>query len=926
MAAKVAAPSKRCSGKRQMEDNTELLPATRPRLSDHSVPGKAEAWQEPKRSLSVQVWEEMSRLIPWLQQSLPQGLAGNVTGYGGCTSLAALEPGKIQSLDESVSASFREAWSCGNCQASLQKHNQYEAAGCLWWLQLYPDERGVTPFDNLDWESLCEFAEGFGPLKVENGFVPFNIIVPAYRFKADSGLHDWSSDFPTGLSVCQGALLPCWALLLAISRAFLAQDWSHLDKLMACSRSIPIRLQIVPDGLALAKMAINFSTEHMKASLMEDTFTSWLSKFPDSGKAKDMVAWLKSNKVFYYDGKTIQDPLLKAAKLGLQYLFDEKVAKQLCLLQRVHGRKLLTKEYTKLYRFLGTLQSLMKKLEKDPSSDVLAWALQYTHIALQREWLEPSSVTADNLGDGGKSKSVTWGMSVFLKHAVVAQIADLIPGICKDDNVRSELETVTETFLDLDSFEKLLPKIVSEDSERADSEMVDDEKKEQTGTEAAPDETSGDSPFEEYVGKLTASSRCLATFLFELLSGEMEQEFHDHWLSSDNMAKALKEVLLVGSEEEETSWTQGISKFMNEMELLHTVALESKASSSFAAPPPKLRELVRALSDPGDVEKAAEKRQKREKERQTLWSSCLTHRAKFLRVLTSKGRSSSQILDMVCGCSLYKAHQASPKARVLLIFAADLAGESKGKPWVGTWAKPTTVPTEVDARLDCMKKLSGKDHFCSMVFDGRSKSWRGYLESKMGGSEIFLVFSGRPNEGTVGSRQIPFSSNTREVAFLECSFPKTRMYLQEHQLENIMESSSHYSHWSGLNFPGSLPKIKPEVKESILGNMDAPEAWPMERGLPLFWQESKPKSFWSSLYSSLGVTLIVDFEIGSGQAALAAMEDGLSYVGLCKDQSHNAWVSNYLDKQALRLITTTGHSMFSETLATALQEIFSTET
>ena len=29
----------------------------------------------------------------------------------------------------------------------------------------------------------------------------------------------------------------------------------------------------------------------------------------------------------------------------------------------------------------------------------------------------------------------------------------------------------------------------------------------------------------------------------------MEQEFHDHWLSSDNMAKTLKEVLLVDPEE-----------------------------------------------------------------------------------------------------------------------------------------------------------------------------------------------------------------------------------------------------------------------------------------------------------------------------------------------------------------------------------------
>ena len=191
----------------------------------------------------------------------------------------------------------------------------------------------------------------------------------------------------------------------------------------------------------------------------------------------------------------------------------------------------------------------------------------------------------------------------------------------------------------------------------------------------------------------------------------------------------------------ESGWTKGVSKFMNEMELVHAVALESKATASRSAPPPKLRELVRALSDPADAEKAAEKRKQREKERQTLWSSCLSHRSKFLRILPSKGKSASQILEALCSTAIYKAHQASPKARVLLIFSADLAGENKQKPWQGTWQKPTNVPTEVDARLDMMKKLSGKDHFCSIVFDGRSKSWRSYLETRMGGSESHSLSS-----------------------------------------------------------------------------------------------------------------------------------------------------------------------------------------
>ena len=97
----------------------------RPRISALSSNEKAAAWQEPESSVCVDAWAEMAAMIPWLVK----GLSGNVAGYEKTTSLAALEPGRIQRLDDSVSGSFREAWNCQNCQAALQKYN-HEAAGC----------------------------------------------------------------------------------------------------------------------------------------------------------------------------------------------------------------------------------------------------------------------------------------------------------------------------------------------------------------------------------------------------------------------------------------------------------------------------------------------------------------------------------------------------------------------------------------------------------------------------------------------------------------------------------------------------------------------------------------------------------------------------------------------------------------------------
>ena len=50
------------------------------------------------------------------------------------------------------------------------------------------------------------------------------------------------------------------------------------------------------------------------------------------------------------------------ARLGLQYLLDEGVSETLSRNQKNHGRKLLTKEYTKLYRFMMCMQSIARKV------------------------------------------------------------------------------------------------------------------------------------------------------------------------------------------------------------------------------------------------------------------------------------------------------------------------------------------------------------------------------------------------------------------------------------------------------------------------------------------------------------------------------------------------------------------------------------
>ena len=72
----------------------------------------------------------------------------------------------------------------------------------------------------------------------------------------------------------------------------------------------------------------------------------------------------------------------------------------------------------------------------------------------------------------------------------------------------------------------------------------------------------------------------------------------------------------------------------------------------------------------------------------------------------------------------------------------------------------------------------------------------------------------------------------------------------------------------------------------------------------------------------MGAKLTVDLEPLSGQAANAAMEAGLSYIGVCKSPEHQRVISNVVDSNSLKLITQQGHLLCNATLAESMQQLF----
>ncbi|CAE7211135.1 Cdkl4, partial [Symbiodinium sp. CCMP2456] len=818
--------------------------------------------------------------------------------------------------------SFREKWNPSNVGTSLKMHYKYEAAGCLWWTELFPQEQSllVETSDNLDWASVLKFAEGLAMDKAaKDGMLMFDTTIACFLYPDDVAGQGLSDGFPACLPVLRAALLPAWGVLVALGQAILKQDWEHVRRLVEVTRSVRLRLHVVKDRVEAAKESIHYCEEFRKNALLQDTFVSWVGKFQTiwtsyKGTQKNALAWLRDQNVKYLNND-VNDAVLKAAKLAISY-FDGPVVATLQSIQRLWGREAFNQNYTKLLRLMHCMQSTLKKVGQAASSEALLWVLQYTRMALRNGWLKLASLKADNLAESRSSKVLSWGQVSVLKWSLLCHLKGTLPGLTEDDSVSQDLVKVVDTCLVIPHFEALLPQKDVPDLDKQQELAVQAADDDADMPEAASQLNEGAELLQGFLNGLSSAGRAAGNLLFDLLQGDLENEFQAVWLGSENYEKTLKAILANEEQEEENSWTQAVSNLMSELELLH--AQKTQADPTLGAPAPKLRELVRLNSDENGADQIA----KCKKERETLWTSCVQHRSRTVRFLVGQKKNSMQLLEAIQATPTWKAFKPSNTDFILVIWSADLVGEAPKTPWQNLFQKPSVVSTEDTERLALLKSMTAKDKTICVAFDGRSKSWRKYLDEEVGG--LWLVYNGRPNEGCVPSRQVFMSSCTREVAFVNMAFAKTAMRIQAHADDDLMEASTFYSHYSGLRFPRSLPKVRADVKQMILGTSESPspEGWPSEKGLPLFWQEAKSSRFWKTFFANMGAKLIVDLEAGSGAAAVAAMEAGLSYIGICKSPEHQRVISNVVDSQSLKLITQQGHLLYNATLSESIHQLF----
>ena len=125
--------------------------------------------------------------------------------------------------------------------------------------------------------------------------------------------------------------------------------------------------------------------------------------------------------------------------------------------------------------------------------------------------------------------------------------------------------------------------------------------------------------------------------------------------------------------------------------------------------------------------------------------------------------------------------------------------------------------------------------------------------------------------------------------------------------------------------PHELPLMSLTEKAQVLGSAAPPEDWTDRFGdnaVPLFWQESKPISFFNAILDEYKVTAVFDVTAGSGAFMEASLTRGVVYHGLCLNKEHQHWLQAIADRAACGLITLEGSTLFNEALAGDVKKFF----
>ena len=827
--------------------------------------------------------------------------------------------------------SFKHPWDPVVATTSLTQTGMYEASANIVWINPFPVNETAQQIagDPPQWKSILEAVDKFMTLDAtENrslaptqGIGVARLLFPiTVAARCDQAADGGTIRVLGHFDMVFGQLY-VFAYYIGLFKAMQAGDLPLVGSLWQMGRTVTLHVRTGLSESQLAIWSIKGAEEaHHIDGVLGDSFSAFADKClrildmprrhreanddataigDDTMTSRKATTKLAELQVCFRGHKVNQT--MAIAVLAFRNHITERSMKLLAEIEGKHGRDVLNASYTKILRIVSNCSEGNKVtcIAVGTLVEATLDAINY-HLSQEDYNLKPADVSVGWL-DGmskpkGKQDATTGfvvkaiGRCAFMQHFEMevkefqAKTGNSAAAIVKD------LKTLLEIGKTYSSFSKVL---------------------------VPPQGTQIDDHLNQYKEKnmQTNLGKRAVELVNDILTGILDEKLAAH-IQPDGQwtPRHVNDWRTLDSE----VWNEIIKQMSTDSNELHEAASEHKS-----------------LSNASDDAQAQAEHAKKATEREIAWSKATELRRQFVHFDIPKAWKKKE-LNTVYESS--KAHKWSEgragDSHRVFIFSADMVEEDTsidGKPWVQSSAWTT-------AGDECVKFMQSKREASDLLvfFDGRSSDkcllpLLKHHENNRFKAHSIITYSTTNRLG----RRVAFGSDNVETCFLSLPAPRCQFQVKNRQDScgcAAGETTTHDLTYSGVA-PMSWAKMtlcSDEDKEGILGpsagkSKPRKAVFDTSSGQPLFWAERKPIEFWQSLFRNLDAKVIIDCTPGSGTAARAALEMGIQYFGLARNERHSFFLCNVLNKQALRMMRTQGSLLFHQDMTECISAHFATD-
>ena len=395
-----------------------------------------------------------------------------------------------------------------------------------------------------------------------------------------------------------------------------------------------------------------------------------------------------------------------------------------------------------------------------------------------------------------------------------------------------------------------------------------------------------------------------------------------------------------------TDAARPLAQAVNELVDICLKATSAGAVTAAVSAPVSFRTLLRRKTDDNDEQGAAAENAA-ESERNDVWTKAVARR-KTLAVVVPVARNGIHLTkdglatayskcttvtgfeskrDIGDGAKRESGDGASARAFVL---SPECLTESSAEPWRHI-SNPAALDLEATLKFIASESKEGD---VIVVFDNGLPLVRAVIQKELGSkpnqTEGWVIYTG--SAGVRPKKKVPYATNQRETFFVSLAANRTRTALRQRKTY-LLPGETASSDLDYVSVPrrniGTAPLATVEDKARIFGiepsNISpAPSevAVHLGTGVPLFWQEQRPRDFYMTLFQQLGVGAVVDVAPGSGCKGEAALALGLPYCALALSVTHQRWLHNTFDRAALTHIVSKQSPLYMADLVQHIKKHF----